>query len=72
VEDMTAVAIFLILFPFAFAAWSLVVNKRPYPPRGKKLGGEYTNYEPPVELNISGTEFPEGTADGDSGNPRSR
>jgi hypothetical protein len=48
-----------IVVPAIFAVYALVRNRRPYPSRGRKLGGEYTNNEPLVELNISGTAFPE-------------
>jgi hypothetical protein len=58
-------AVLIIAAPFALAAYFLVRNRRPYPPRGRKLGGEYTNYEPPVELNISGRAFPEDPTDTD-------
>ena len=51
--------IFAIAAPFVLAAWLLMANRRPQPPRGRKVGGKYTNYEPPIELNISGREFPE-------------
>ena len=51
--------VFLIAVPFGWAAYLFVRNRRPYPPRGRKLGGEYTNNEPLVELNIDGTAFPE-------------
>lgn len=48
-----------IVVPAIFAVYALVRNRRPYPSRGRKLGGEYTNSEPLVELNISGKAFPE-------------
>jgi hypothetical protein len=65
----TVVIIVLLLAPLVFAARLFVANKRPYPPRGRKVGGEYTNHEAPVELNISGREFPEPSVDADRKHP---
>jgi hypothetical protein len=49
-----------ILVPLALGIYFLAMSGRPYPPRGRKFGGDLRNYDPPVELNISGREFPEG------------
>jgi hypothetical protein len=60
------ILVIAMALPFIFAAFALVRNRRPYPPRGRKLGGEYTNNEPLTELNISGTAFPEDPASTDT------
>jgi hypothetical protein len=56
---MPWILIFPILVPLALGAYLLAVRGRPCPPRGRRFGSDLKNYEPLIELNISGREFPE-------------
>src|SRR5262245_4503336 len=56
---MTIGIVVLIIAAFlVFVVWLLAESRFPQP-RGRKLGGDFTNNRPLVELNIDGTTFPE-------------